>query len=127
MNQNSNIISKSSPVNGTALKLKSDQLKNNKKYPENATSPVFKTDEEVVHTLNEKKNLENATSPIFKTDEEAWESINNTIQNITKTIRKGRDWLGKPGICENCGHREATHNLDLKFGSHRECGSCWYD
>ena len=76
------------------------------------------------------KNLEkdkNATLPDSKSEKEAMESLNRTIQSMTDKIRGGREWLGKPGMCEWCGYNEATHNLDLKFGSHRECKVCWED
>ena len=38
---------------------------------------------------------------------------------------KARGWLGKVGICEVCGNMKATVNLNLKYGSHRECRYCW--
>ena len=28
-------------------------------------------------------------------------------------------------LCEICNQRNATMNLDLKSGSHKECSDCW--
>ena len=50
------------------------------------------------------------------------------IQNITLKIRNNNcEWRGVKGMCEVCGLRKATVNLDLKYGSHRECQICWDD
>ena len=54
--------------------------------------------------------------------------INDTVQKISMGIRgNNRAWLKGEGICEVCGLRPAEVNLDLKYGSHRECRSCWDD
>lgn len=35
--------------------------------------------------------------------------------------------INKQVMCEVCGLREAKVNLNLEFGSHRECRICWND
>ena len=35
--------------------------------------------------------------------------------------------INKKVMCEVCGLREAKVNLNLEFGSHRECRICWND
>ena len=47
--------------------------------------------------------------------------------NAPKRPNKNRDWWGKKGMCEVCTLRPATVNLDLEYGSHRECQMCWDD
>ena len=47
--------------------------------------------------------------------------------NAPKRPKKLRDWIGKKGMCEVCTLRPATVNLDLEYGSHRECQICWDD
>ena len=50
------------------------------------------------------------------------------IQDVTLKIRNNKyEWKGVKGMCEVCQRRIATVNLDLKYGSHRECQSCWDD
>ena len=34
-------------------------------------------------------------------------------------------WLRGKGMCEWCGKHLATVNLELKYGTHRECRYCW--
>tara|TARA_B100000963_G_C22639317_1_gene679501 strand:+ start:8850 stop:9050 length:201 start_codon:yes stop_codon:yes gene_type:complete len=34
-------------------------------------------------------------------------------------------WLRGKGMCEWCGKHPATVNLELKYGTHRECRYCW--
>ena len=46
-------------------------------------------------------------------------------KNIQESLFKKRWWLGEPNMCEICGMREATVNLDLTVGTHRECRDCW--
>ena len=54
--------------------------------------------------------------------------INNTVQEISMGIRgNNRGWLKGEGMCEWCGLRRAEVNLELKYGTHRECRSCWGD
>ncbi len=54
--------------------------------------------------------------------------INDTVQKISMGIRdNNRGWLRGGGICEVCGLRPAEVNLDLQYGSHRECRICWAD
>ena len=56
------------------------------------------------------------------------EDLDSLIQKTSMNIRNGnREWLRNPGLCEVCGLREATVNLDLTCGSHRECQMCWDD
>lgn len=47
--------------------------------------------------------------------------------NTPKKIKRRDFWYGEEGMCEICYTREATFNLDLTCGSHRECWSCWTD
>ena len=47
--------------------------------------------------------------------------------NAPKRPKKLRDWWGKKGMCEVCSLRQATVNLELEYGSHRECQICWDD
>jgi hypothetical protein len=61
-------------------------------------------------------------------DKKQLENLDSLIQKTSMNIRNGnREWLRNPGLCEVCGVREATVNLDLTFGSHRECRICWND
>lgn len=63
-----------------------------------------------------------------KDNEDTNKKINNLVNNITQSIRgNNRGWLGKIGICEVCKFHKAEVNLDLKYGSHRECRFCWND
>ena len=56
------------------------------------------------------------------------EDLDSLIQKTSMNKRNGkREWLRNPGLCEVCGLRKATVNLDLTFGSHRECQICWND
>ena len=57
-----------------------------------------------------------------------YEKINKMVQEISLNIRSNnRHWIKGEGNCEVCGLRPAEVNLDLKYGSHRECRSCWDD
>ena len=47
--------------------------------------------------------------------------------NAPKKAKRRNFWYGEEGMCEICNEREATVNLDLTCGSHRECWSCWTD
>lgn len=47
--------------------------------------------------------------------------------NAPKKVKRRNFWYGEEGICEICYKRVATVNLDLTYGSHRECQSCWDD
>ena len=61
-------------------------------------------------------------------DEGTLAKIDNLVQNISMDIRKNnRDWLKGEGKCEVCGLRFAEINLNLEYGSHRECRLCWDD
>ena len=54
--------------------------------------------------------------------------LDKLISTISMGIRNNKvAWKGVPGMCEVCGLRKATVNLDLKYGSHRECRICWDD
>ena len=54
--------------------------------------------------------------------------INNTVQEISMGIRgNNMGWIKGGGLCEVCGLRPAEVNLDLQYGSHRECRICWND
>ena len=85
-------------------------------------SLVIKTEESKSETEEE-----NPVNKLSKEDKDALDSINNLIQTkITPSVRKGvRGWLGKEGICEICGESKATVNLNLEYGTHRECRYCW--
>lgn len=53
---------------------------------------------------------------------------NNMIDSQNQLEKSKRtNWLFGEGICEICGVRNATRNLNLDSGSHRECFSCWED
>ena len=45
--------------------------------------------------------------------------------NKTDVNDRKNKWLKGKGNCEWCGRHPATVNLDLKYGSHRECRYCW--
>ena len=61
-------------------------------------------------------------------DNEQNNNLDDIIQGVSMQIRNyNRGWLGSPGMCEVCGLHKATVNLDLTFGSHRECQFCWND
>tara|TARA_Y100001970_G_C14198075_1_gene839353 strand:+ start:400 stop:600 length:201 start_codon:yes stop_codon:yes gene_type:complete len=45
----------------------------------------------------------------------------NTSENSPSYLR----FIKNNKLCEICGKREAKINLELKFGSHRECRICW--
>ena len=47
--------------------------------------------------------------------------------NAPKEVKRRDYWYGEEGKCEVCGLADATVNLDLTCGSHRECWSCWTD
>ena len=47
--------------------------------------------------------------------------------NAPKKVKKRDFWYGEEGMCEICGLHRATVNLELTYGSHRECRSCWDD
>ena len=49
---------------------------------------------------------------------------NNNENNKNKEDRKNV-WLKGINMCEWCGRNRATVNLELKYGSHRECRYCW--
>ena len=53
--------------------------------------------------------------------------ISSIIPNIRGENGMTNSWRGKEGMCEWCGLRPATINLDLKAGTHRECQICWDD
>ena len=42
-----------------------------------------------------------------------------------KRRKRLANWIYGEGMCEFCGERKATVNLDLKGGTHRECRRCW--
>lgn len=64
---------------------------------------------------------------IFDNDKDLKE-INKIVEEISLNIRcNNRNWIRGEGVCEVCGLRPAEVNLDLKYGSHRECRSCWDD
>ena len=44
-----------------------------------------------------------------------------------KIRSNNKGWSRGEGICEVCGLRPAELNLDLQYGSHRECRICWND
>ena len=48
-------------------------------------------------------------------------------KNSEKELNQNRKniWLKGKDMCEWCGRIKATVNLDLKYGSHRECRYCW--
>ena len=48
----------------------------------------------------------------------------NVEKNNNKEERK-KVWLKGINMCEWCGRNPATVNLELKYGSHRECRYCW--
>ena len=47
--------------------------------------------------------------------------------NAPKKVKRRDYWYGEEGKCEVCGLRDATVNLNLTYGSHRECKICWDD
>ena len=56
------------------------------------------------------------------------DELDKLISTISMGIRNNKvAWRGVQGMCEVCGLRKATVNLDLKYGSHRECRICWDD
>ena len=46
-------------------------------------------------------------------------------KNKEKSKEKRNTWLKGNNICEWCGRHTATINLELKYGSFRECRYCW--
>ena len=54
---------------------------------------------------------------------------NEVYQQDIKTKKNNIEqrWLRGPLMCEICGRHKATVNLDLKYGSHKECRYCWDD
>lgn len=50
-----------------------------------------------------------------------------TSTPVESNITRRDYWYFAEGMCEVCNLRRATVNLELKFGSHRECKSCWDD
>lgn len=57
-------------------------------------------------------------------DDNNEEYKSDTKENKRKLYVEGR-WLKGPFMCEICGRNKATVNLDLKYGSHKECRYCW--
>tara|TARA_A100001015_G_scaffold292057_1_gene366925 strand:+ start:278 stop:472 length:195 start_codon:yes stop_codon:yes gene_type:complete len=51
-------------------------------------------------------------------------NIDNNCIKQSKIERLNR-WLNGKDMCEICGRHKATVNLELKYGSHRECRYCW--
>ncbi len=54
--------------------------------------------------------------------------INNkkiTNENHNNKEERKNIWLKGINMCEWCGRNRATVNLELKYGSHRECRYCW--
>ena len=49
--------------------------------------------------------------------------INNEDHNNIE--ERKNIWLKGINMCEWCGRNRATINLELKYGSHRECRHCW--
>ena len=45
-------------------------------------------------------------------------------EELKKQTRKNK-WLNGEGMCEWCGRHKATINLNLEYGSYRECRYCW--
>ncbi len=48
----------------------------------------------------------------------------NGEEELKKQTRKNK-WLNGEGMCEWCGRHKATINLNLEYGSYRECRYCW--
>jgi len=55
------------------------------------------------------------------------EIINETVKQISINSKSNSTLINEQGMCEVCGLRKAEVNLDLEFGSHRECRICWND
>ena len=51
-------------------------------------------------------------------------TVTNKEESNDKTYIEER-WIRGPYMCEICGLQKATVNLDLKYGSHKECRYCW--
>lgn len=75
--------------------------------------------------MNENKKDLNEKNKEF---EEQLNKLNRIVQKSSMNIRSNNtEFLKQSGLCEVCGLRPATINLDLIFGSHRECTICWND
>ena len=87
----------------------------------------------IYKTPNPDERIRTPDKPIHPTTDGLPDPV--TPDRPTRTVspnapprpRRPRDWYGEVGMCEVCGMREATENLDLRCGSHRECFSCWTD
>ena len=51
------------------------------------------------------------------------ETVN--FENIKNKEDRKKVWLKGINMCEWCGRYRATVNLELNYGSHRECRYCW--
>ena len=82
--------------------------------------------------LNEKdEEIGNYQNSVNEKEKGDLEKFNKHIQSIIPKILSEQgfemNWKGVEGVCEWCGIRRATVNLDLKAGTHRECRQCWDD
>ena len=64
---------------------------------------------------------------IKETEGDDLDKCNKLLINISLSIRgsSNPEWVYGEGWCEDCGFNRATVNLELKYGSHRECMRCW--
>jgi hypothetical protein len=110
-----------------------------KQTTENQTTEKQTTENQTT----EKQTTENQTIPNNIDKVNVYKEIEYNIQSkyIIKTpdrptvpvppnapkIKRRTKLFGYEYMCEVCGIREAKVNLDLTYGSHRECRSCWDD
>tara|TARA_Y100001934_G_C12035703_1_gene623524 strand:- start:204 stop:449 length:246 start_codon:yes stop_codon:yes gene_type:complete len=68
----------------------------------------------------------NCNSETLEESKKGVRKLNDTLSSMYMNIRNNQSgWLKKEGMCEICGNYPAEYNLDLKYGSHRECWLCW--
>ena len=70
-------------------------------------------------------NNTKSNNSIMDDNNQAYQEDTQTTTNETHTVQQR--WLRGPLMCEICGRHKATVNLDLKYGSHKECRYCWDD
>ena len=80
----------------------------------------------IYNNINNINNMSDSTNANnYNTPKKPTRPVSPNAPKKTKVPREW--WMGEKGMCEVCSLRRATVNLELKYGSHRECQICWND